>query len=46
MPKLPDAVKIVFGFSSGMLLLYLGKSYLDFVDSFVTSDDLSSSETD
>lgn len=45
-PKLPDAVKIVFGFSSGMLLLYLGKSYLDFVDSFVTSDDLSSSETD
>lgn len=32
-PKLPDPLKILFGFGSGLLLLYIGHSYLDTVDS-------------
>ena len=43
-PKAPDALKILFGFGSGLVLLKIGHSYLNFVDSKLTED--SANETD
>ena len=36
-PKLQDGLKVLFGFSSGAFLLYIGHSYLDYVDSCVNT---------
>ena len=45
-PKAPDALKVLFGFGSGLVLLKIGHSYLNHVDSKLTEDSASSSETD